>query len=299
MDESFDLKALPDAKVAAVPWYFRLGHYLAKRGIPTGRRLLHEARRRGLLDQLAVYPVGHIQLRVPLWRPCNEWDADDVLAYEAPFIASFAAAISRLPPKVTLIDCGADIGTVSAQLVGRCRNITRVIAFEPNPAAFDVLRANLDALPVRAHARYAAVGSDPGRCQLVRDTYDPSAHAMFVVPQEAGPIEIEQIDALELPPDTPIAIKIDVEGSEAAVAAGALMTIRRASAVAVAFEAVPRVTRRTGEDPIQILRALRATRADFTFSIDQAPQLRPSLDVPLFEQLPPDRVYNVVACSRC
>jgi FkbM family methyltransferase len=234
---------------------------------------------------------------VPLWRPCNEWDADDVLAYDAPLIASFAAAIRRLPAETMLLDCGADIGLVAAQLVSRCSNISRVIAFEPNPGAFDVLRVNLQALPTRASARYAAVGSYSGRGRLVRDTHDPSAHAMYIAPDDDGPIEIEQIDALDLPGDRPYAIKLDVEGGEAAAIAGALMTIRRASSVVIAFEADPHVTRRTGEDPIQIIRALCTTRPDFTFTIDHIPAPRLSLDRPLFEQLVPNRVYNVVACS--
>jgi FkbM family methyltransferase len=198
---------------------------------------------------------------------------------------------------VLLLDCGADIGLVSAQLVTRCSNISRVIAFEPNPAAYDVLRTNLHALPIRASARYAAVGSYSGRGRLVRDATDSSAHAMFIVPEDNGPIEVEQIDAFELPAGKPYAIKLDVEGGEAAAIAGALMTIRRASSVVIAFDADPRVARRTGEDPIHILRALCATRPDFTFSINHTPTPRLSLDVPLFEQLPPNRVYNVVACS--
>jgi FkbM family methyltransferase len=299
MDEGFDVRAVPDAEVTEVPWYFRLGRFLSKHKIRGGTRLLSEARRRGLLDRLALYPVGRVALRVPLWRPCNTWDADDVLDYEAPFMKMLGAAIRTLPPGVTLIDCGADIGTVSALLVAACSNVSRVVAFEPNPGAFDVLRTNLAALPIHGSARYAAVGSYSGRGELVRDTDDPSAHAMHFEPREDGPIEVESIDSLGVTSDGPCAIKIDVEGSEAAVIAGAMLTIRRASGVVVAFEAHPRVARRTGEDPVQIMRALRAIRDDFTFTIDKAPDHRFSLEVPLFEQLPSDRVYNVVACSRC
>jgi FkbM family methyltransferase len=297
MDERFDVRAIPDAKVTEVPWYFRLGRFLAKHNIRGGYRLVSEARRRGLLDRLALYPLGRVDLRVPLWRPCNEWDADDVLGYEAPFITTLSAAISTLPSRVTLIDCGADIGTVSALLVACCSNISRVIAFEPNPGAYDVLRNNLAGMPVHGSARYAAAGSYSGRCELVRDADDPSAHAMYIVPRDDGPIEVEPIDALGVATDRPCAIKIGVGGSEAAVIAGAMLTIRRASAVVVAFKAHPRVIRRTGDDPVQIMRALRAIRGDFTFTIDKAQDHRIKLDVPLFEQLPPDRVYNVVACS--
>jgi FkbM family methyltransferase len=297
MDDGFDARALPDAKVMEVPWYFRLGRFLAKHHIRGGNRIVSAARRRGLLNRLALYPVGKIELRVPLWRPSNEWDADDVLRYDAPFITALAAAIERLPSRVTVIDCGADIGTVSALLVACCSNVSRVIAFEPSPGAYDVLRKNLAGMPVHGTARYAAAGSDSGRCELVHDADDQSAHAMYIVPRENGTIEVEPIDSLGIATDRPCVIKIGVEGSEASVIAGAMLTIRRASAVVVAFRAHPRITRRTGEDPVQIMRALRAIRADMTFTIDSAPDRRISLDIPLFEQLPADRVYNVVGCS--
>lgn len=297
MDEGFDQREVAHAKVAEVPWFFRLGRFLARRHIRGGFRLISEARRWGLLDRLAVYTLGGIELRVPLWRPCNEWDELDVQAYEAPFMSALREAIHKLPVGTTLIDCGADIGTVTAHLVGSCPNITRVIAFEPNATAYKLLAENLDAMPIHGSARYAAVGAFSDRGRLVPDREDPSAHAMYVERCDDGPLDVEAIDALELPAGGAVVLKVDVEGSEPSVIAGAMRTIRDARAVVVAFEAHPRVSRRTGEDPIMMMRALRALRPDFEFSIDKAPQLAVRLDRPLFEQLPPARVYNVVASS--
>jgi FkbM family methyltransferase len=298
MDEVFDSRTVAHAKVAEVPWFFRLGRFLAKHRLPGGYRLISEARRWGLLDRLALYSLNGIELRVPLWRPCNEWDADDVHGYEAPFMAALRAATRSLPQQTTLIDCGADIGTVTAHLVSSCRNISRAIAFEPNAAAYKILAENLDAMPIQTSARYAAVGAFSGRGRLVSDQDDPSAHAMYIEPCETGPVEVESIDGLDLPPGGGCVIKIDVEGAEASVIAGAMRTIRDASAVVVAFEAHPRVARRTGEDPIMMLRALRALRPDFVFTVDKAPRLSVRLDAPLFEQIPPTaRVFNVIAQS--
>jgi FkbM family methyltransferase len=297
MDEGFDTRHVAHPKVAEVPWFFRLGRFLARHKIRGGFRLVSEARRWGLLDRLALYTVNGVELRVPLWRPCNEWDELDVHAYEAPLMSSLREAVRKLPPATTLVDCGADIGIVSAHLVANCHNISRVVAFEPNAAAYELLAANLDAMPVHASARYAAVGAFSGRGRLVPDKEDPSAHAMYVERCDDGPIDVEAIDALELPAGGGCVLKIDVEGSEPSVLAGAMRTIRDARAAVVAFEAHPRVSRRTGEDPIMMMRALRALRPDFEFSIDKAPQLEVRLDRPLFEQLPPARVYNVVATS--
>lgn len=299
MDEEFDLRELSNAPVAEVPWFFRLGRFLSRHKIRGGERLIAEARRLGLLDQLAIYSLGDVDLRVPLWRPCNQWLEDDVLEYEAAFMRVLAGEVGALRGGVTLVDCGADIGTVSAHLVSRCRNISRVIAFEPNRAAFRVLRQNLDAMRVETEARHAAVGSFRGRGKLVRSKDDPSAHAMYVEPCKDGPIRVERVDDLAIERNTPCVIKVDVEGTETSVIEGARQTIQRASEVLVAFEAHPRVAARIGQDPVEVMQALLAIRSDFTFEVDTTPAQAVTPDRSLFEQLPPNRkrVHNVIARS--
>ena len=297
MDDDFDQKELADAPIADVPWYFRLGRFLSKHKIRGGDRLLSEVRRLGWLDRLVVYSLGEVELRVPLWRPCNQWLEADVIDYEAAFMRVLANATCQLSGDVVLIDCGADIGTVSAHLVSRCRNIKRVVAFEPNAAAFRVLEQNLGAMAISTDARHAAVADFHGRGQLVQAPEDPSAHAMYVAPCGDGPIAVQRIDDLAIASGQSCVIKIDVEGTEASVVAGAAETIRRAGEVIVAFEAHPRVAERIGRDPVEVMHALLAIRPDFTFDVDTTPAQTVTADKPLFEQLPPVRVYNVIARS--
>jgi FkbM family methyltransferase len=297
MDEDFDLKELADAPVAEVPWYFRLGRYLSKHKIRGGDRLIAEARRRGQLDQLAIYSLGDVELRVPLWRPCNQWLAEDVLSYEEAFMRVLSSHVCQLAGDVTLIDCGADIGTVSAHLVSRCRNIKRVVAFEPNIAAFRVLEQNLRGMHIETEARHAAVGNFCGRGKLVRAPQDPSAHAMYVAPCDDGAIRVQRVDDVAIDPGSSCVIKIDVEGTEAAVVEGASRTIRETGNLLVAFEAHPRVAQRLGRDPVEVMHALLDIRRDFTFDVDTTPARALSPDRPIFEQLPGTRVYNIVARS--
>src|SRR5579871_6374551 len=68
-------------------------------------------------------------------------------AYEPDAIAAFAAAVARLGPAVTLVDCGADVGAFSRLVLARTSNIARLIAFEPNPDPFELLEQNLRGLP--------------------------------------------------------------------------------------------------------------------------------------------------------
>lgn len=298
MDEDFDQKELTAAPIGDVPWYFRILRFMSKRKIRGGDRLLALARRRGLLDQLVVYTLGDIiQLRVPLWRPCNEWLEEDVLEYEATFMRVLSSSICQLAGDVTLIDCGADIGTVSAHLVARCRNIKKVIAYEPNRAAYHVLAQNLRAMPVFTEARHAGASNFCGRGKLVRAPQDPSAHAMYIAADPEGTVEVQRVDDLAIRNGGSCVIKIDVEGSEAAVVEGAAETIRRAGEVLVAFEGHPRVAQRLGRDPVEVMHALLAIRSDFVFDVDTTPARSVSPDRPLFAQVPPTRVYNVIARS--
>lgn len=295
MDDDFDLKELANAPVDGVPWYFRLGQYLSKRKIRGGDRLLAEARRRGMLDHLVVYDIGDVKLRVPLWRPCNQWLEDDVRQYERAFIRILGETICQMRAPVTFIDCGADIGTVSAHAVARCKNIQRVVAFEPNPAAYWVLAENLRAMHMQTEAHNAAVGDFNGHGRLVRAAQDPSAHAMYIAPSNDGGIRVVRIDDLDV--SGAVVIKIDVEGTEASVVAGARETIRDAAEVVVAFEAHPRVTERRGRDPIEVMQALLSLRADLTFVVDTLPARDLDPHRRIFDQLPPTRVYNVIAHS--
>jgi len=292
-----DLRELANAPVEDVPWYFRLGRYLSKRKIRGGDRLLAEARRRGMLDQLAIYRVGDVKLRVPLWRPCNQWLEDDVRDYERAFIRILGETTCQLRAPVTFIDCGADIGTVSAHAVARCKNIERVVAFEPNTAAFWVLAENLRTMHMQAEAHNAAVGAFNGRGRLVRAAQDPSAHAMYIAPADDGAIRVVRIDDLGVAAHSAVVIKIDVEGTEASVVAGAERTIRDAAEVVVAFEAHPRVAVRLGRDPIEVMQTLLSVRADFTFVVDTVPARDLDPHRRIFDQLPPTRVYNVIARS--
>lgn len=299
MDDDFDLRQLANPPIDSVPWYFRLGRYLSKHKIRGGDRLLAEVRKRGLLDQLAVYsigPVGEVQLRVPLWRPCNQWLEDDVRDYEAAFMHVLSESICQMPGPVTLLDCGADIGTVSAHIVARCKNVRRVVAFEPNPAAFQVLAENLRSMSPATEAHEAAVGDFSGTGRLVKPHHDPSAHAMFVAPHPGGPIRVIRIDDVPVGRGS-IVIKIDVEGTEASVVAGAARTIRNATDIIVAFEAHPKVAQRRGCDPIEVMHALRELRRDFKFEVDTLPAREIDPERRIFDQLPPTRVYNVIASS--
>lgn len=217
------------------------------------------ADRRGQFDVIARYDFNGLHFHTPLYREDNRWDERDVREYEKQLVTAFCHIVEKWS-NVTLFDCGADIGTFSTLVVARCPNVRQVFAFEPNTEVQDVLRMNSASLNVPATVVTKAVSSFTGKGILVRPSYDGSDHARYLVPcDDDGEIDVLTIDSLqEFAPN--VAIKIDVEGGEAAVLKGAEQTIRQARNCVISLEANPRVVKRIGCDPSENLRYLSTLR---------------------------------------
>ena len=175
----------------------------------------------------------------------RSYSQPEVFSYEADSICFVADLIAQQTGAVTLIDCGADIGLISARLIANCPAITRVIAFEPNHGIFPYLKRNIENLPIEGRAYESAVSDFAGKASLQYPTFDRSPHAAFIVPSATGDIDVKTIDTFGLTDIATLLLKIDVEGEELAVARGANQTLARAQDFVVVFEAHPKQTQRT------------------------------------------------------
>jgi FkbM family methyltransferase len=133
------------------------------------------------------------------------------------------AACERLRPKVFL-DVGAHCGIYTC-IVGRRRLAPRLIAFEPNRKTLVHLKAHLliNGLAEMVELHEGAAGEAPGRAQLF-----PQEGLTHIV-SSGGAYEVSVTpldDVVDLIGET-IAIKIDVEGYEMAVLAGAKLLLSR------------------------------------------------------------------------
>jgi FkbM family methyltransferase len=283
--------------VAEAPWYWRLATYMVRNGYRGGWRLLHIAQRLGLLNNVVRIAVPGGSLDVPLHRACHtDWDQSYVLHYEAAFVDALVKAAGSLQEPIELIDCGADIGTLSVLVAGRLKQLRRVIAFEPNAEAFPFLEANLRRLPMPALARHAAASDFRGRARLDTSALDRSDAAKFIVRDDAGDVAVERIDDLDVG-GASVVVKVDVEGAEIDVLRGALDTLRRAPGFVVGFEAHREVAGRTGVDPIECVRLLESLRP-IRIQIAEEPAARIDASRPFFDQVGRLNVYNVVCSSQ-
>jgi Methyltransferase FkbM domain len=152
------------------------------------------------------------------------------------------------------------------------------------------MKHNLSQLGVPSEAYTKAVGAVNGAGRLDIPDYGGSDHGRYLVLGD-GPLEVLCIDSLGVRGGD-IAIKADVEGGELEVLKGASETISSARKCVIAFEAHPKVTIRTGRDPVECLR-FHSTVRHFNFVIAETGQLlSPSSSLITDADT---RVFNVIA----
>jgi FkbM family methyltransferase len=159
----------------------------------------------------------------------GEWAENEIA-----FVSSFIGEGS------TVLDIGAYVGTHTLAFAERVGLSGVVLAFEPQPAAFRVLEANIAANGLsRVQCHNTAIADAPG--EVVFPAIDPARDASFgsaslqsflessgqaePVSTQVARIPVVTVDQFEL--DRCDLMKIDVEGCEALVLKGAEATITR------------------------------------------------------------------------
>jgi FkbM family methyltransferase len=138
-------------------------------------------------------------------------------------------------PNELFVDIGANVGayTVLASAVRAARSIS----FEPSPSTFHYLLKNvaLNEIGDRVRAVNAALGKSKGEIRLTQNLGTEN----FVCPNAQGGdgviVPLRRLDD-EIRNEPPMLIKVDVEGFEADVFAGAMNTLCSSSLTAMVIE---------------------------------------------------------------
>lgn len=131
-------------------------------------------------------------------------------------------------PGACVLDVGANIGALTLSLAQIVGPGGAVVAIEPQRAAYQLLCANLALNEIgNVRAIQAAAGAEAGHAFVpVTDHSKPGNFGGIELSSESGErVEVLTIDSLQLPACQ--FIKIDVEGREQSVIAGAAQTIAR------------------------------------------------------------------------
>ena len=259
--------------------------------------MIELAERMGWLDFDCRYRLSEqVSVDVPLYRRVNQLALPDLLAYERQLVKLLIDKINAFPRPTTWIDCGADIGILTALVAADCLKLQEIIALEPNPLPLAYLQRNLAQLPFSSRALSSAAADFQGRGTLAYSPRDSSDHSRYLAADENGDLDVVRIDDLGIAPGEPVALKIDVEGGELAVLRGARQTLASASEWVVALEAHRDVFRRTGIDPCECLRFL-ASLGDIQATVAECGEVELDSTRPYFDQVS-ERITNVVChCS--
>jgi FkbM family methyltransferase len=123
----------------------------------------------------------------------------------------------HLSPETTMLDIGGWIGPTALYAANRAK---QVFAFEPDPTAFAVLRANRDANPRLAGLEviHAAVSTHDGEIRIAprEAPGDSGSSILFADINDAWTVPARRLDTFlaERRIEGPLFLKVDVEGYE-------------------------------------------------------------------------------------
>lgn len=176
-------------------------------------------------DEFDISSSG-VVYRLALPQHATDYIQGKVAYSGAPYEEEMLSSMrERLQPNDLVLDVGANVGNHTVYLAKVAR--ARVIAFEPNSALVDAIKRSVEIndLSGQVVVYPFGVGAAPGRASF-EVTDEANLGGQSIAIREGGDIKVVSLDSLDI--YGPVAaIKIDVEGMEADVLAGAEDLIRR------------------------------------------------------------------------
>lgn len=159
-----------------------------------------------------------------------------------------------------VVDVGANVGYYTLIAAHKVGKTGKVWAFEPDPDAFELLRRNVQLNGYdNVQLVPKALGAKPGTLKLFRHPTNRGDHRIYDPgdQREVVNVEVTTLDqyfgATEQRVDL---IKIDTQGAECAILAGAGQTLQRHDDVRLIMEYTPQFIRQMGSDPATCLSGL-------------------------------------------
>ena len=157
-------------------------------------------------------------------------------------------AIAQRKLAGTYIDVGANIGNHTVFFAEHCPS-TRVIAIEPRPDIFEVLKLNVAGTPAawKVQTLCCAAGAAEGTGRLIQRV-DGNAGSTAVTDMDVGNVDIaiRPLDMLVAYTDVAV-VKIDVEGYEELVLDGAVRLLEQRPLLAIECQTEQQLAAVTGK----------------------------------------------------
>lgn len=244
---------------------------------------------------LIKHKVGEQTFYVPYDQWCF-WNNYGPNNYYLDEMLPFTTFINNNLRKFDFIDLGADIGTVSALVKKHCKLTNQIIAVEPNPSSYKILKQNHQH---SSHVFNYAVSDFNGTCQFNFQSDQASDHEGYINPSQHGTTQVFNLDTIieqnHIQLEKNVVIKIDVEGQEQAVFRGAKNTIKQANNVIVLLELHPDTLARDGTSAEAIFEEAEAI-ATFEWLVPLHDNKAVNRKTPFFKQFPTQQ-YDVIGIA--
>ncbi len=202
----------------------------------------------------------------------------------------------------TVFDIGANIGyytLLAAKLVGK---EGKVIAFEPEPSNFELLRKNVR-LNGYTHVTLEpyAVSKETGKIRLFLNDRNKGDHRIYDSGEARKSIEIQTVSLDDYCHDHPGRvdfIKMDIQGAEAAALQGMGGVLKHNPSIKLVSEFWPQGLRRFGVEPETYLQELLAHDFQLHVLREDSPKPEPIEDVRLFIQRSSEKDDSNILCLR-
>lgn len=164
-----------------------------------------------------------------------------------------------------VVDIGANVGIHTIPMASRVGVNGRVVAFEPDPDNFEILRRNLDMNRLsNVTLHKLAVSFEPSDALLYQGNSNRGALSLNAENASVGgnpiePVPVQVVVADELLKDYEgciSLIKIDIEGAEPLAVRGLEVTLKANPDVKIVFEFNPRFIENFGLDPLEFLQSM-------------------------------------------
>lgn len=181
---------------------------------------------RHLLAQMFVRRISkapfHLNSRRSLFPLLCRRNTSDLDVFRQIFVQREYKCIDDVKDASVIVDCGANVGYSSAYFLSRFLN-AQVIAVEPDPDSFEILKKNVEPFGNRITPIRAAVWSHPGPLAISQDRYRDGREWSRQV-QETKELDKATVAAVDIPQLLAMAqsdhisiLKIDIEQAERVV----------------------------------------------------------------------------------
>jgi FkbM family methyltransferase len=248
--------------------------------------------------KVIIHNIDNREFCVPIGEWCFWLEKGPENYYLDEFLP-FCNVLNQLNEPFTFLDLGADIGTVSSLVVSRCCNVENVIAFEPNPKAFQILKSNLDNFGIPTECVNSAVSDFEGSVSFCADPDRINDHEGYIDSNQKGDTPVTSIDHWVSNALTDfkrfLVVKIDVEGQEIPALLGATKVIQDADKVVLLIEVHPDVLARTNNTPDDLFVEAERIRG-FNWVVPLLGDTKVDRSLPFFKQVPEGQ-YDIIGTS--